>query len=601
MTDVLSRPASSPVLVPGSYGQQRYGSDVIVDLLRGFKIPYAALNPGATYRGLHDSIVNYGGDKPGMILCTHEEIAVSIAHGYAKVTGKPMAAIVHDVVGLLHAAMTIYYAYVDRVPLILIGATGPLDRSKRRPHIDWIHSALVQGNAVRDYVKWDDQPATIGDFPASFARAYRIATTEPAGPVYLCYDAGLQEDELAAPIDVAPFVSGALPTPAQADPRALERAAEILAAAKRPVIATEFTARHPSAFYDLVALAELLGAAVIDAGGRLNFPSRHPLNVTGGDPLAEADAVLAVDVGDLYRVLNELDRDSRDRRKRLRIPPGCTVIDLGLSELRTAKWAEDLGQLQPVDLSIVADTQVAMPALNALVRERVRSDDPARAARRERVAAMHGEIHARWAEEARRGWDDAPMTPARLASEIWDVIKDEDWVLTANTAEDWALRLWDMDSPARHPGRSFGTATQVGTSLGVALAYRGTGKLVVDIQPDGDLLYDPGALWTAAHDRLPMLVVMYNNRAYYNDWEHQIRVARHRGTPEANAFLGMDISDPAPDFAMLARSFGWHAEGPIEHPRGVRPALERALRVVKDGRPALVDTVVRRRPLTRYR
>ena len=601
MTEMPPKAENGPSLVPGAYGTPRYGSDVIVDLLRGFGIPYAALNPGATYRGLHDSMVNYGGNTPEMILCTHEEIAVSIAHGYAKVTGKPMAAIVHDVVGLLHAAMTIYYAFIDRVPMILIGATGPLDRTKRRPYIDWIHSALVQGNAVRDYVKWDDQPASHRDFAPSFARAYRIATTEPAGPVYLCYDAGLQEDELTAPVDVAAVVNAALPTPAQADPRALERAAEWLAGAQRPVIVTEFTARHASAFDELVALAETLGAGVIDLNGRMNFPNRHALNVTGGDALASADVVLAADVGDLYRALNQLDRDSKDRATRPRTAAGCKIIDLGLSELRSSKWSEDIGQLQPVDLSIVADTSIALPALNALLRERIRKDDPARAAAQERVAALHRSIHAGWAESARKGWDDAPMTPARLASEVWDVIKGEDWVLTANTLEEWTLRLWDMDGPARHPGRSFGTATQIGTSLGVALAYRGTGKLVVDIQPDGDLLYDPGALWTAAHDRLPMLVVMYNNRAYFNDWEHQIRVARHRGTPEANAFLGMDISDPAPDFAMLARSFGWHAEGPIEDPRQVRPALERALRAVKEGRPALVDTIVRKRPLTRFR
>jgi thiamine pyrophosphate-dependent acetolactate synthase large subunit-like protein len=601
VTETLDRPVAANVLVPGSYGEQRFGSDVIVDLLRGFGIEHAALNPGATYRGLHDSIVNYGGNKPAMILCTHEEIAVSIAHGYAKVTGRPMAAIVHDVVGLLHAAMTIYYAFIDRVPLILIGATGPLDRTKRRPYIDWIHSALVQGNAVRDYVKWDDQPATIADFPASFARAYRIATQEPAGPVYLCYDAGLQEDPLSAPVPVEPYLRGALPAPVQADPRALERAADLLARAERPVIVTEFTARHEAAFDALVGFAELVAAPVVDLNGRMNFPTRHPLNLTGGDALGTADVVLALDVGDLSRALTEVDRDSRDRRKKPRIPEGCTVVDLGLSELRGSKWSEDLGQLHPVDLSIVADTSLALPALMALVRERLPKDETARRARRDRVAAAHREIHRGWAEEARAGWDDAPMTPARLASEIWDVIQGEDWVLTANTLEDWALRLWDMDRPSRHPGRSFGTATQIGTSLGVALAYRGTGKLIVDIQPDGDLLYDPGALWTAAHEPLPMLVVMYNNRAYYNDWEHQIRVARHRGTPEENAWLGMDISDPAPDFAMLARSFGWWSEGPIEDPRAVRPALERALRMVKEGKPALVDTIVRKRPMRRFR
>src|SRR5438128_399756 len=206
----------------------------IVDLLRAFGIDYVALNPGASYRRLHDSLVNYGANKPEIILCTHEEIAVSIAHGYAKVTGRPMAAAVHDVVGLLHAAMTIYYAHVDRAPVLVLGATGPVDRTKRRPYIDWIHTALVNGNAVRDYTKWDDQPATVIDFPASFARAYRMATTEPCGPVYLCYDAGLQEEKLVRPIDVAEVAAAARPNAAQADPAAILRAADLLARAERP-------------------------------------------------------------------------------------------------------------------------------------------------------------------------------------------------------------------------------------------------------------------------------------------------------------------------------------------------------------------------------
>ncbi|MGH2451420.1 MAG: thiamine pyrophosphate-binding protein, partial [Candidatus Limnocylindria bacterium] len=347
---------------------QRYGSDVIVDLLRGFGIEHAALNPGATYRGLHDSLVNYGGNRPEIITCTHEEVAVAMAHGYAKTKGRPMAAIVHDVVGLLHSAMAIYYAHVDRVPVIVIGATGPLDRGRRRPHIDWIHSALVQGNAVRDYVKWDDQPATVADFPASFARAYRIATTEPAGPVYLCYDVGLQEDPLVAQVPVEAAVAAARPAPVQADPRALERAAEMLAGARWPVIVSEFTGRHPEAVAELSGLAEDCAAAVVDLNGRVNLPNRHPLNLTGGDALADADVVLALDVGDLQRALNRLDRDTHEKRKR--VPDGCRVIDLGLMELRSSRWSEDLGQLQPTDLSIVADTRLALPALRALVRER---------------------------------------------------------------------------------------------------------------------------------------------------------------------------------------------------------------------------------------
>jgi acetolactate synthase-1/2/3 large subunit len=579
---------------------QKYGSDVIVDLLQAFGIEYVALNPGATYRGLHDSLVNYGGGKPEIILCTHEKVAVNVAHGYAKTTGRPMGAIVHDVVGLLHSTMGVYYAHLDRVPLLLLGATGPLDRGRRRPAIDWIHTAQVQGEAVRNFTKWDDQPATVADFPNSFARAYRIATTEPAGPVYLCYDAGLQEDPLEHPVAIDNVVGAGRPSPAQADPAALARAAELIARAKRPVIVSEFTGRHPEAVPELAGLAEEIAAAVIDLHGRVNMPNRHPLNLTGGDALKDADLVLALDVGDLHRALNALDRDSTERAKTLRVAPGTPIIDIGLSELRQSKWAEDLGDFQPVTLSIVADTRLALPALRALVRERSGTQD--RAARRKEIGAAHRALIEKSGREAKTDWDASPMTAARLASEIWDAVKAEDWVLTANTLEDWVFRLWDIDSPKRHPGRSFGTATQIGVSLGVGLAYRGTDTIVVDVQPDGDLMYDPGALWTAANSRIPLLVVMYNNRAYYNDFEHQIRVAGHRGTPVENARVGQEIDDPAPDFAALAKSFGWYAEGPIADPDAAGPAIKRALAHVKEKRmPALVDTIVRRRQPARFR
>ena len=185
------------------------------------------------------------------------------------------------------------------------------------------------------------------------------------------------------------------------------------------------------------------------------------------------------------------------------------------------------------------------------------------------------------------------MTTGRLALEIWDAIKDEDWVLTANTLRDWVPKLWDVDEWYRHPGKELGTATQIGISLGVALAHKGSGRLVVDIAPDGDLMFDAGALWVAAKHEIPMLVVMFNNRAYYNDWEHQIRMARVRGTPLERANIGMDMRGPAPDFAGLARSMGWYAEGPIEDGGELGPALRRAIAQVKDGKPALVDSITR--------
>jgi acetolactate synthase-1/2/3 large subunit len=207
----------------------------------------------------------------------------------------------------------------------------------------------------------------------------------------------------------------------------------------------------------------------------------------------------------------------------------------------------------------------------------------------------HDAIRAKWAKEAQENWDASPISLPRLASEVWEVIKNEDWVLTAGGLEDWAHKLWNFDKHYRHPGKSMGTSTQIGISIGVALAHRGKGRLVVDLQPDGDLMYDAGALWVAAKHKIPMLVVMHNNRAYYNDWDHQIRMAKLRGTPVERAHIGMDLCDPDPDFAGLARAMGWYAEGPIDKGKDVKPALKRAIERVKAGQPALVDTITQKR------
>jgi acetolactate synthase-1/2/3 large subunit len=258
----------------------------------------------------------------------------------------------------------------------------------------------------------------------------------------------------------------------------------------------------------------------------------------------------------------------------------------------------DYTRMPACSLRVLGDTATAIPQLMEMCRQRI-ANDPRLAARVKAragaVRAKHDSLFASWAEQTKADWDGVPITLPRLASEIWDVIRHEDWVLTANTLQDWAYKLWDFDQPYRHPGQALGTGTQIGISLGVALAHRGSGRLVVDIQPDGDLLFDTGALWSAAKNNIPLLVVMYNNRAYYNDWEHQIHVAQHRGTPVERAYIAQDIAGPEPDFAALAKSMGWYAEGPIEKPADIAPALRRAVAKVKAGTPALLDTIVRPR------
>ena len=187
--------------VPAGVNAAGFGSDVVAETLRALDIPYIALNPGASYRGLHDSLVNYlGNERPQMLLCLHEEAAVAIAHGYAKVTGKAMAAAVHSNVGLMHATMAIFNAWCDRMPMVMLGATGPVDAIKRRPWIDWIHTARDQGALVRGYTKWDDQPASPVAAREAVLRADWIANTAPRGPTYVNLDAEMQEDKLAEPL-----------------------------------------------------------------------------------------------------------------------------------------------------------------------------------------------------------------------------------------------------------------------------------------------------------------------------------------------------------------------------------------------------------------
>jgi acetolactate synthase-1/2/3 large subunit len=493
--------------------------------------------------------------------------------------------------------MAIYYAYIDRVPVLIIGATGPMDETKRRPRIDWIHTAQSQGEAVRAYTKWDYQPHVIDGVPESFARGYSVMMTEPRGPIYMCYDAWLQEQPLDHDVALPPADAARVPTRIAPEPDALARAADLIAAAEKPVIIAEYVGREPAGFEALVTLAETAGIPVYDVGSRLNFPTRHPLNTGfGKDVFRDADLVLCLDVRDWEKPTTELVSTTREITSI--VPAGAKWVDIGFGDLELSSWALDYQRLRHAHLQILADTTVAIPALTRLLETRTRSDATLRQRidrRAKAIAALSGARRDKWARDAKDDWDASPITLPRLASEVWNAIKDEDWVLTAGTLDEWTRKLWDFDKPYRHPGRSLGTATQFGISLGVALAHRDEKRLVVDMQPDGDLMFDAGALWVAAKHRIPLLVVMYNNRAYYNDWEHQIRMATLRGTPIERAHIGMDLDDPAPDFAAMAKSMGWYAEGPFESPAGLAEALQRAIAEVKAGRPALLDTVTQRR------
>ena len=590
----------TPMAAPTSGRRPIYGSDLIVDLLRGLGVEYAAFNPGASFRGLHDSLVNYGGDRdPRTILCCHEEISVALAHGYAKATGRPMAAILHDVVGLQHACMAIFNAWCDRVPVLLLGGTGPMDADRRRPWIEWIHTAQIQGNHVRDFVKWDDQPAGVGAAVESILRAYRLMRAEPSGPVYVCLDAPLQEDPLPAgvsiPADPGRWTDQA---PVQADPAGLRRAADWLAAARRPVILADRVGRSADATVALRELAESLGAPVVDLGARFNFPNTHPLDGTGAarELLSYADVVLAVDVTDLYGALRT--PDAKRRPGGYAPPDGARVISLSVAELLVRSWTADYQRLQPLDLNLVGDSRVALPVLAELVAERLATRPEADRERDERRAILGraaAERRAGWEGEARAAADREAISTAYLALALREALGRHDWVLSNSDLRGWGRRLWPIERPDQWLGPTSGGGAGVGygigASLGVAIAHQGRGRIVVDLQPDGDLLYCTSALWTAARERLPLLIVMWNNRSYYNSEEHADAIARQRGRDVEKRGVGTRPDRPDVDFAALARGFGIRSAGPVLRPADLPAALSLAVEAVAGGEPYLLDVV----------
>ena len=579
-----------------------WGSDVIVDLLKAFEIEYVAINPGATFRGLHDSLVNYGGNHaPEIVLCTHEEIAVALAHGYARAKGKPMGAVVHNVVGLQHASMAIYNAWADRLPVIVMGGTGPMDTANRRPWIDWVHTALVQGNLVRDFVKWDDQPGSVEAVPESFVRAYRLATTEPMGPVYICYDGEVQEKkldgEIAYSLDRYPA-----PLPLQAPEEGFEKTIRWLLEAKRPVILADSVGRKEAGFNALGELAELLAAPVLDQLWRFNFPVHNPLNLSGmhAKVIPQADLVLALDVSDLEGAVTQRAQEKGRRRPVELLSPSTKIINVGLDDLLVRAWSTDFNKLRQADLMIMADTAVFLPELVRRLKaekERLGKLSEDTQSRRAQWAKLYEEKVAAREKETKTKWDEKPIAMSRLYVELAEALKNEDWVLTNGSSQGKensylpAMKFNQILGKYKGGGLGYGLPA----SLGAALAHKGSGKFCVDLQPDGCLLFTVSSLWTAVHHKIPLLIVVCSNRSYYNDEEHQERVAEVRGRPVENKTIGIRIEEPEVDFGAMARTYGCWGAGPITEPKDLIKTLREAVKVVKEGKPALVDVVCQMR------
>ena len=578
----------------------RPGSDFMVDVLKTLNFEYLCANPGNSFRSLHESLINYGGNRtPEFITCCHEESSVAMGHGYAKIEGKPLLVCVHGTVGLQHASMAIYDAFCDRVPVyIVLGNFG--DAAERFGQVDWTHSAQDPAAMIRDYVKWDDRPVSLQGFSESAVRAYKIATTPPMMPVALVADHELQEYAISDGANLSvPKLT--MTSPPVGDSGAVAEIARLLVAAENPVLVTDRVARTPAGLAGLIELAETLQAPVVDRNGRMNFPTRHPLNHTerGGAAIANADVIAGLELTDFWSTVNsvggQLNPVVRPSTK-----PGTKLVSITANELYMKSNYQDFKRYAAVDIAIAADAEATLPSLIEAVKRQI-TDDRKRTFqdRGAKLATAHQQAMQAQRETAASGWDATPISTARMSSEIWAQIKDEDWSLVSNCqfVSRWPLRLWDFNKHYHYIGGEGGYGVGYGlpAAVGAALANRKHGRLTVNIQNDGDLMFAPGVLWTAAHHRIPLLIVMHNNRAYHQElMQVQMMADRHnRGI--TNASIGSVLVDPPIDYSKLAQGMGVHAEGPISDPDDLAPAIRRAIAIVKGGDPALIDVLTQPR------
>ena len=587
-------PASSApeANVRGDKFISRPGSDFMLDVIKTLNIDYIASNPASSFRSLHESIVNYGGNrKPEFLTCMHEESSVGIAHGYAKAAGKPMAILAHSSVGLQHAAMAIYNAWADRVPVMMFAGNG-VNAAKRRPGVEWTHCVQDPAGLVRDFIKWDDQPASLQHFAESTVRAYKMMMSPPQEPVLITLDIDLQEEPIHEEKLSIPRLSLAMP--AQAEERALKEAAKMLVTAQNPVIVADRCARSQEGMDALVSLAETLQCPVICTGNRTNFPSTHYLNLSENRPglIRNADVVLMLEVQDPWGMLHGMGDPWKDVRRVAK--PDVKIIQISLADFMMKSNYQDFQRFQAADLAISGDAQTSLAPLTEAVKRELSSTRAAEiAGKADGMRKRYRDSKERMKTAAALGWEASPVSTARLCAELWNAIKGEDYSLAVSDRIAWPKRLWPATKFHNMMGGSgaAGVGYSAPGAVGVALANRDKGILTVTLQPDGDLCYAPGVLWTAAHHKIPLLFLMFNNRGYVQEVMHLQRMAGLHRRDARTAKVGTMIYDPDVDFGKLAQSFGVYGEGPISDPNAVGPALARALKIVKGGAPALVDVV----------
>ena len=566
--------------------QMGWASDVAAEMLRQLGIKYISLNPGASYRGLHDSIVNYlGNDTPQMLICLHEDHAVHVAQGYAKATGEPMACALHSNVGLMHGLMATFNAWCNRAPIIMMGATGPVDAPIRRPWIDWIHTAKDQGALLRNYTKWDDEPRSAEAIVETMLRANQMARSEPPGPVYVCLDAGLQEEALDTEVkipDVNKFKPSDAPRGSEA---AVTKVVDLIMGAKSPIIMIGRSGRSQEAWDNRVRLAEATGAGVFtNLRNAAVFPSGHLLHV--GRPSGGVNPTMreAVHGADVILSLNWLDFGGTQRLLKRDGEVGGKIIHCSMEQSVHNGFGMELFELPAADIKVDADHDAFVSQLLAEIGKRGDADKWDG----KRVGPNPPELEA-----IKDRSSDLNIEPEDIVTALAEAQGDRK--ISLNRVSSGGIGpAFELTEPLSYLGHDGGggLGSGPGTSVGAALAVKGSGRLPVTVLGDGDFMQGNTALWTAAKYRIPMLVIISNNRSNFNDELHQETVAKDRSRPVENRWIGMRISEPDADLARLARSLGFEAEGPISQMGDLLPAIEKGLQGVEAGNCHFIDVHV---------
>jgi thiamine pyrophosphate-dependent acetolactate synthase large subunit-like protein len=573
--------------------QMKWGSDVVAEVTRRLDLKYIALVPGASYRGFHDSIVNYLGNRnPQMVICLHEEHAVSIADGYGKVTEEPMAVALHSNVGLMHATMPIFNAWCDRTPMIIFGATGPVDAYRRRPWIDWIHTSKDQASMIRNYTKWDDQPASPQAAVESVLRANQITRSAPYGPVYICLDAGLQESSLTEEVSV-PDPARFAPAPSPAAPHAsVLKALKAIDKAKFPLILMGRVSRKQADWDRRVRFAEVIGAAVMTSSNdAASFPTTHPLHLAAPCLRPSKAATALIEKADLILSLDWLDLAGVFRlalgTAQTQEPADKTIVHCSVDSYRTNGWSMDHQALPAVDIPIYAEPdQFIAQLLEELDSRKTLKLKP----RPEMKNITHWHDALNGKSEKMSG---KPMTLWDMAMTVREFARKRP-ITFARLPLGWPGEAYELDGPLSFLGNDGGGAvgTGPGHTIGAALALKGSDRLTVGVIGDGDYLMGVNALWTAAHFEIPVMIVVADNRSYFNDEMHQERVAQMRSRPAQNRWIGQRIDDPRVDLVAMARAQGFDSEAPVSTTEALAKALKRGAEIVAKGGRYFIDSVI---------